>query len=86
MPKSRGEYWLPKLERNVARDRANRDTLLSKGWKVLVVWECETKDLPKLQEIIVSFLGPSKSSVSDVTVTSAGALSEPFKEFLCKPA
>lgn len=41
-PKSRVEYWGPKIARNVARDRRNRRRLRSLGWSVLVVWECDT--------------------------------------------
>ncbi len=40
-PKSNTEYWRPKLERNVERDRENRKALRRLGWRVLVVWECE---------------------------------------------
>jgi DNA mismatch endonuclease, patch repair protein len=41
MPKSRLDYWLPKLEANKARDVRNRKTLRRNGWRILVVWECE---------------------------------------------
>lgn len=43
VPKSNVEYWVPKLERNVARDRENCARLRELGWKVHVVWECEVK-------------------------------------------
>ena len=42
-PKSNREYWLPKLERNVARDAENRARLEELGWEVLVIWECEVR-------------------------------------------
>ena len=41
LPKSREEYWLPKLLRNVERDRQNVSKLRRCGWKVMKVWECE---------------------------------------------
>ena len=44
IPKSNKSYWLPKLEKNVARFKDNTDKLLDMGWKVFIVWECETKD------------------------------------------
>jgi len=44
IPKSNKSYWLPKLENNVARFKNNTDKLLDMGWKVFIVWECETKD------------------------------------------
>lgn len=42
MPKTRQDFWIPKLERNVARDQKVVAELLGLGWNVVVVWECET--------------------------------------------
>lgn len=42
-PKTRKEFWENKFNTNLVRDRANIDKLISKGWKVLVIWECFTK-------------------------------------------
>ena len=56
VPKTNRGYWQPKLQRNVERDRRNRDELEQLGWKVLVVWECETKDLDGLWRRIGRFL------------------------------
>lgn len=44
-PATNTEFWDTKLQRNVERDRANYKKLKSQGWRVVVVWECETKDL-----------------------------------------
>lgn len=57
-PKSNTAYWGPKLERNVERDRRAVAELTAAGWGVLVVWECETKDLGELQGAVQAFLGP----------------------------
>jgi len=40
-PKSNEEYWVPKIERNVVRDRKNARILRKKGYKVLSFWECK---------------------------------------------
>ena len=48
IPKSNKEYWVPKIERNKARDKQNIAELKKLKWKVLVVWECEVKKLKKL--------------------------------------
>jgi DNA mismatch endonuclease (patch repair protein) len=42
VPKSRTEFWLQKFSQNVERDEKARLALSQLGWKVLVVWECET--------------------------------------------
>lgn len=56
MPKSRKEFWEPKLKKNVERDRAVRQQLKEKGWEVLTIWECELKDLKNVRRCIVNFL------------------------------
>lgn len=48
LPKSRIEFWLPKLEGNRARDLANLERLSSLGWRVLLVWECQLRDREQL--------------------------------------
>ena len=40
-PKSNEEYWLPKIEKNVERDKKNNVLLNKEGWKVIRVWEHE---------------------------------------------
>ena len=42
-PKSRQDYWLPKIVRNQTRDSAHLSALSSMGWQVLVIWECEIR-------------------------------------------
>jgi DNA mismatch endonuclease (patch repair protein) len=41
LPKSNTGYWLPKLARNVERDKQNLRALREAGWSVLVIWDCE---------------------------------------------
>lgn len=42
IPKTRQEFWVPKLEGNAHRDAGNERALRALGWDLLVVWECET--------------------------------------------
>jgi DNA mismatch endonuclease (patch repair protein) len=42
-PKSNRDYWLPKFAANVERDERKASALRNEGWRVLVVWECETR-------------------------------------------
>src|SRR5262245_54631947 len=48
-PATRQAYWLPKFARNTERDDEVRRELARAGWRVGVVWECETRDRAKLQ-------------------------------------
>lgn len=56
LPKSRTEYWLPKLERNAVRDQQAISDLQALGWQVLVVWECESRVPDKLDERLIRLL------------------------------
>lgn len=58
-PKSRSEFWGPKLDRNKARDEENCEALRREGWDVAVVWQCETKDKEALVGQLEGFLGPT---------------------------
>jgi DNA mismatch endonuclease (patch repair protein) len=55
-PKSNTDYWGPKLERNLHRDKANRAILRNLGWKSLVLWECELSRSGVIQRRIKNFL------------------------------
>jgi DNA mismatch endonuclease (patch repair protein) len=61
MPKSRLSFWRPKLEGNKKRDANFCRQLRRVGWRVLVIWECQTigGGLDKLGHRIIRFLGPA---------------------------
>lgn len=56
LPKSRLEFWKPKLEENRKRDSRNERKLKKEGWRVLIVWECEMADQDGLKRRILEFL------------------------------
>lgn len=51
-PQTRKEFWEDKFARNVARDASAQASLQKLGWRVIVIWECETKDRSELDVII----------------------------------
>lgn len=55
MPKSRIDYWGPKIEANQRRDRRKTRLLRTLGWRVITVWECELKDTPRLQRRLARY-------------------------------
>lgn len=57
-PKTNVAYWTPKLARNVSRDKQHLSALKKDGWKILIVWECQTKDAQGLRSRLERFLGP----------------------------
>lgn len=56
-PVSNREYWDAKLNRNVKRDTANKSKLRKLGWKVIIVWECQIKNLERLSKRLIKALG-----------------------------
>ncbi|MGV3576325.1 MAG: very short patch repair endonuclease [Devosia sp.] len=46
LPKTNTEFWRQKIDRNVERDHEAIVKLKKLGWRVLIVWECETRQLP----------------------------------------
>lgn len=62
LPKQNAEYWRKKIERNMQRDGAHLMKLQTMGWKSLVVWECELKNLTQLKKSLLNFLAPMNLS------------------------
>ena len=62
IPASRRKYWIAKIERNAARDRRTRRALRRLGWRVLTIWECQTKPrhLDRLAARLSAFLAASE--------------------------
>lgn len=56
MPKSRQDFWAPKLEGNRERDERNRVALDREGWRQMVVWECECRHEEQLRNKLQDFL------------------------------
>ncbi|MEZ4709795.1 MAG: very short patch repair endonuclease [Caldilineaceae bacterium] len=56
MPVTNQEYWLAKLNRNKERDKNNQEKLRKLGWDVLILWECQLKDIPELKQSVIDYL------------------------------
>lgn len=59
LPKSRLDFWLPKLEGNATRDLEKQGRLEALGWKVLVIWECQTGRMDELESMLRGALASS---------------------------
>ncbi|MFR9676960.1 very short patch repair endonuclease [Streptomyces sp. TR02-1] len=72
-PGVNGGYWGPKLERNVARDRAADEALTAAGWTVVRVWEHEASDEAAARIIaVVDSSGPPSTAAAVVGVGGRG--------------
>jgi len=56
VPATNAKFWRTKRMSNVERDRRNLSALKRDGWKVLIVWECETRKPAALAKRIQKFL------------------------------
>jgi len=55
-PKTNETYWRDKITRNVKRDNEHRRNLAKMGWRTLIIWECQIKDVEALRSNLISFL------------------------------
>jgi DNA mismatch endonuclease (patch repair protein) len=56
LPSSNVAFWEQKIGKNKQRDDRVRQLLRKEGWKVLAVWQCETKDSARLAKKLTCFL------------------------------
>lgn len=61
-PKSRCDFWQAKFDGNVARDREVKRELRKLGWRVVTVWECETRAPQGLEALLRRRLGDRPSA------------------------
>lgn len=55
-PATRSEFWAAKFAANVQRDARCERQLREQGWRVEIIWECETKDRYVLVERLRSIM------------------------------
>lgn len=55
-PKQNANYWREKISRNEERDAKARESLQLMGWNILVIWECELKELTQVRQVLSGFL------------------------------
>jgi DNA mismatch endonuclease (patch repair protein) len=55
-PSSNREFWEEKLSKNQERDEMSVAKLLGTGWRVLTIWECETRNTDELTARLRKFL------------------------------
>ena len=56
LPKSKLDYWTPKIDANRARDARKLAALAAAGWRSVVIWQCELRDTEALTRRLKTFL------------------------------
>ena len=62
-PKSRIGFWIAKFAENVARDARQLAALEAEGWRVFVIWECQTTDRAHLEALLLAIEGKAQEIV-----------------------
>lgn len=57
IPKSNVEFWLDKVARNKNNNRTQRGKLRKMGWRTVVIWQCQIKEISKLEARLAQDLG-----------------------------
>ena len=61
-PTSNEAFWNTKIDRNIERDAQAQNELALRGWRVLVIWQCETRDPFSLEARLRGFLLPGEEN------------------------
>jgi DNA mismatch endonuclease (patch repair protein) len=56
-PSTNVDFWTNKIDKNIERDNNNLNKLLENGWSVLVVWQCELRNVEALSGKLLKFMG-----------------------------
>ena len=82
MPATRQDYWIPKFQRTVERDKRNQKELQRLAWNVIVVWECELKDVNSLSYRLMKTISSSMPHYSqDLAIFKIAAeAQEPYHD------
>ena len=56
LPKTNIDFWKRKLEGNTQRDKLKQSKLKDMGWKVINIWECQTKEIDDIRNFIKEHL------------------------------
>ncbi|KQS53951.1 Fis family transcriptional regulator [Brevundimonas sp. Leaf363] len=71
-PKANADYWIAKISRNRARDIRTAEALVTAGWRVVVLWECDLKGPDAAARVVAAVLDQA-ATVSAGTSSSMPA-------------
>ncbi|QFY43522.1 DNA mismatch endonuclease Vsr [Candidatus Methylospira mobilis] len=71
IPASNVEFWRKKLQRTRERDLQNITELTNLGWRILLLWECETKDSSRLQSLLDGVLVFRSKDTNELSTAAA---------------
>jgi DNA mismatch endonuclease (patch repair protein) len=81
-PKSNVDFWVRKFQKNVARDKRVKGELERNGWRVVVVWECQTSNFDSLKLTLKAYL----ANETGVQRTDSAGEADPFGDGSAPPS
>jgi len=73
LPRSNSDFWLSKIQKNRDRDDRQTDQLVGLGWRVLVIWECATRNRPVEELVDTTIEWMSGEAIKDEIAGRTGA-------------
>jgi DNA mismatch endonuclease (patch repair protein) len=64
LPTTNVEFWETKIGGNVERDKQNVLELKKQGWKIIVIWQCEIKNITLINTRLDKLINDIVSNVS----------------------
>lgn len=62
LPETKKDFWQKKIDENIQRDEKNVEELKQKGWKVIVIWQCEINNNQKRRERFMLLINEIKAA------------------------
>lgn len=60
VPKSNRRFWTNKFAHNVERDERNYSKLRRAGWRTVLIWQCEVKNIRNALRVVAREMGVSQ--------------------------
>ena len=76
-PKSRVAFWTEKFESNVARDARQEAALRALGWRVLIIWQCGTRDEAAVESSLAASIGRGRGANDQENMASVTVMETP---------
>ena len=64
LPETNHAFWENKIHKNIWRDKKNIQELETRGWKVIVIWECELKNTTLQNNRLTLLISEIKSNLA----------------------
>lgn len=70
-PKTHKKYWIPKIKRNMERDKQQDEYLKKNGWKVIRIWEHDVKeDIQAVVDSVARVIDEDKTRKKSLTISN----------------